>query len=173
MRLVAHIAKKYNTKDKDNDDFISIGSIGLIKAVSTFDATKNNSLATYAARCIENEIRMSLRYDKKLQNETSLDEKVSTDKDGNSLTVADILGSDADMVENIVDSKIEQEKLKNIISKILTSKEQKIIELRYGMLYGYCMPQREVAELLGISRSYVSRIEKKAIEKLQKYFLKK
>lgn len=168
LRLVAHIAKKYTTSRRDADDVISIGVVGLIKAVSTFNAQKGNTLATYAARCIENEILMSLRAEKKQAGEVSLSDPIGMDKDGNEISLSEILGSDGDEVHNAVELNVAGEYLRSAMERVLTKRERKVIELRYGLCGGRPAPQREVAKLLGISRSYVSRIEKKALGKLNR-----
>lgn len=168
LRLVAHIVKKYNNTGKDLDDLISIGTIGLIKAISTFDPTKGTRLATYAARCIENEILMTIRASKKLRVELSLHEPIGVDKEGNEINLLDILGSDVDHVIDEVDLRIQTKKLYRAINDVLKDREKVIIELRYGLVDGGCKTQREIAAMLGISRSYVSRIETRAIEKLHK-----
>lgn len=168
LRLVAHIVKKYNNTGKDLDDLISIGTIGLIKAIATFDLTKGTRLATYAARCIENEILMSIRVSKKIKVELSLNEPIGMDKEGNEINLLDILGSDSDEVINQVDLRIQSKKLYRAINEVLKKREKVIIELRYGLIDGGCKTQREIAAMLGISRSYVSRIETRAIEKLNK-----
>ena len=170
LRLVAHIVKKYSNAVKDADDLISIGTIGLIKAITTFDPKKNTRLATYAARCIENEILMSIRADKKLKGEVSLYEPIGVDKEGNDIALMDILGTDPDMVMEEVELKIQARNLYNMMRKVLKKREQIVLELRYGLLNGRHKTQREIAQLLGISRSYVSRIEKRAISKLSKEF---
>ncbi|NLM11443.1 MAG: RNA polymerase sporulation sigma factor SigK [Clostridiaceae bacterium] len=167
LRLVAHIAKKYNTGNIDNDDMISIGTIGLIKAITSFDPNKGIRLATYAARCIENEILMYLRATKKFQNEVSLHEPIGTDKEGNEISLMDIIGSE-DSVDDKVALKFQVKKLYRKIAEVLRGREKTIIELRYGLSNGSNKTQREIAKMLGISRSYVSRIEKKAINKLNK-----
>jgi len=165
LRLVAHIVKKYSN-DSNADDLISIGTIGLIKGVNTFNPEKNPKLATYIARCIENEILMHLRSVKKQSCEVSIDECIGTDKEGNSMTLSDILPADdediADKVSSLHDAKI----LKNVMGRVLKKSEYDIICLRYGLNNTKRKTQREVAQMLGISRSYVSRIEKKALGKL-------
>ena len=166
LRLVAHIAKKYSGT-VDTDDLISVGSIGLIKAINTFEESKGTSLATYTARCIENEILMLLRASKKYAGDLSLSEVIGTDKDGNELNLIDLLYEQDDSVFSKVDKSIAKEKLVYIISSILSKREFKVISLRYGLENGRCYAQREVAVMLKISRSYVSRIEKKALEKLR------
>jgi RNA polymerase sporulation-specific sigma factor len=172
LRLVAHIVKKYNNTGKDLDDLISIGTIGLIKAITTFDLKKGTRLATYAARCIENEILMTIRASKKLKVELSLHEPIGTDKEGNEINLLDILGSDVDQIIDEVDLRIQTRKLYRAINKVLKDREKVIIELRYGLVDGGCKTQREIASMLGISRSYVSRIETRAIEKLNKEMCK-
>ncbi|NLY67432.1 MAG: RNA polymerase sporulation sigma factor SigK, partial [Tissierellia bacterium] len=162
LRLVAHIVKKYNNTGKDVDDLISIGTIGLIKAISTFDASKGTRLATYAARCIENEILMTIRADKKLKGEVYLQEPIGMDKEGNEISLLDILGIDNEDISDEIHLKFQEKKLHEAINKVLKDREKKILELRYGLVDGVCMTQREIASMLGISRSYVSRIEKKA-----------
>jgi RNA polymerase sporulation-specific sigma factor len=170
LRLVAHIVKKYTNTGKDLDDLISIGTIGLIKAISTYDKEKGTRLATYAARCIDNEILMTIRADKKSKVEISLQEPIGVDKEGNEISLIDILGTDADEVIDEVDLKIQVKKLYSKINEVLKGREKTIIELRYGLVDGGCKTQREIANFLGISRSYVSRIEKRAIKKLNKAF---
>jgi RNA polymerase sporulation-specific sigma factor len=160
------VARKYSVSSADSDDLISIGTIGLIKAVSSYDPEKGIRLATYAARCIENEILMYLRASKKLQNEVSLNEPLGTDKEGNEISLIDILGCENEGVDEKVDLKQRIKKLYRLIRSALEGREQIIIRLRYGLCGGCGKTQREVAESLGISRSYVSRIEKKALIKL-------
>lgn len=167
LRLVAHVARKYSITNTDSDDLISIGTIGLIKAVSSYDPNKGIRLATYAARCIENEILMHLRASKKFQNEISLNEPLGTDREGNEIALIDILGSEDEEVEEKVDLTQRIKKLYRLIKCVLEGREQVIIKLRYGLCGNTGKTQREVAESLGISRSYVSRIEKKALTKLQ------
>ncbi len=166
LRLVAHVARKYSVTNTDSDDLISIGTIGLIKAVSSYDPSKGIRLATYAARCIENEILMHLRASKKLQNEVSLNEPLGTDREGNEIALIDILGSEDEEVDEKVDLTQRIKKLYRLIKCVLEGREQVIIRLRYGLCGNNGKTQREVAESLGISRSYVSRIEKKALTKL-------
>lgn len=171
LRLVAHIIKKYYSNARDQDDLISIGTIGLIKAVSTFDSNKGTRLATYAARCIENEILMYFRNQKKTSQDVSISDPIDTDKDGNQLTLMDVVSSE-DTVLDDVDLKIKSECLHKYIKTILSGRERMIIEMRYG-IDGQCpKTQREVAEKLNISRSYVSRIEKKALGELRAMFTK-
>lgn len=166
MRLVAHIVKKYSGS-AETDDLISVGSIGLIKAINTFDESKGTGLATYTARCIENEILMLLRANKKHQKDVSLSDPVGTDKDGNELTLIDLLCEKEDAVFAQVDKSIESERFLRFIKKVLSKREYMVICLRYGLKCKRNYAQREVAQFLRISRSYVSRIEKKAIEKLK------
>lgn len=168
LRLVAHIVKKYYTAGKDIDDLISIGTIGLIKGINTYESSKGTRLATYAARCIENEILMSFRSTKKLKLEMSLQDPIGTDKEGNQINLLDILGSDMDEVLDLVDLRIQTKELYHCIDKVLKDREKVIIQLRYGLIDGDCKTQREIASILGISRSYVSRIETRAINKLRK-----
>lgn len=169
LRLVAHIIKKYYSNARDQDDLISIGTIGLIKAVSTFDMEKGTRLATYAARCVENEILMYFRNQKKSSQDVYISDPIDTDKDGNQLTLMDVVSCDDTILED-VDLKMKSEKLHKFIKSALDGRERIIIELRYGI--DGCRPktQREVAKLLGISRSYVSRIEKKALLELRAMF---
>lgn len=164
MRLVAHVVKKYSGA-AETDDLISVGSIGLIKAINTFQEGKGTALATYTARCIENEILMLLRSSKKHKNNVSLTDPVGTDKDGNELTLIDLLSEKEDSVFSQVEKSIQREKFITVLKKFLTEREFTIISLRYGLEDGAALPQREVAKKLGISRSYISRIEKRAIEK--------
>ncbi|UNC92578.1 RNA polymerase sporulation sigma factor SigK [Candidatus Contubernalis alkaliaceticus] len=168
LRLVAHIIKKFDCKE-ENEDLISIGTIGLIKAINTFNQGKGTRLATYAARCIENEILMHLRSTKKNKTEVSLQEPIGIDKEGNEITLLDILGSDSDVVLETVEFKIAQKKLYEII-KTLKAREQQVLKMRFGLPTGERKTQKEIAKKLGISRSYVSRIEKKVIRKLSKEF---
>ena len=169
LRLVAHIVKKYYATGADQDDLISIGTIGLIKAVSTFKSDKKIRLATYAARCIENEILMFFRLQKKSSQDVFISDPIDSDKDGNALTLIDIIADKRDIVEEI-DTKLKLEKLKVILSGTLDKRERQIIDMRYGLNGENEMPQREIAKKLGISRSYVSRIEKSALEKLRRQF---
>ncbi|WP_313756420.1 RNA polymerase sporulation sigma factor SigK [Tissierella sp.] len=168
LRLVAHIVKKYSNTGKDTEDLISIGTIGLIKAIATYNPDKGTRLATYAARCIENEILMTIRSTKKTKIELSLHEPIGTDKEGNEINLLDILGSDVDEIIDEVDLKLQIKKLYKSINQVLKDREKAIIELRYGLIDGSCKTQREIASMLGISRSYVSRIETRALGKLNK-----
>jgi len=169
LRLVAHIVKKYYATGADQDDLISIGTIGLIKAISTFKADKGIRLATYAARCIENEILMFFRNQKKAAQDVFISDPIDTDKDGNALTLIDVIADNKDIVEEI-DKKMKLEKLRVILSGCLDEREKKIIEMRYGLGGQSELTQRDIAKQLGISRSYVSRIEKSALEKLRRQF---
>lgn len=169
LRLVAHIVKKYYNTGADQDDMISIGTIGLIKAVSTFNADKGIHLATYASRCIENEILMFFRNQKKTAQDVFISDPIDTDKDGNTLTLIDVIADKSDIADEI-DTKIKVEKLWVILPVCLTERERLIIEMRYGLCGREELTQREIAKKLNISRSYVSRIEKSALEKLRKQF---
>lgn len=166
LRLVAHIIKKYYGNSAEQDDLISIGTIGLIKAVSTFDYEKGTRFATYAARCIENEILMYFRNKKKYAQDVSISDPIDCDKDGNSLSLMDIMADEHSVSEDIED-RLREEKLYKSISESLTPREKEIIYLRYGLKGRKAYTQREVAKRLGISRSYVSRIEKKALNSLK------
>lgn len=168
LRLVAHIAKKYSNTGRDMDDLISIGTIGLIKGITTFDRSKGTRLATYCARCVENEILMMIRSSKKIKAEVSLQDPIGMDREGNEISLIDILGTDADEVIDAVELKIQIKKLYSKMANVLKTRERIVIELRYGISNGGCKTQREIAQTLGISRSYVSRIEKRAIKKLNK-----
>lgn len=169
LRLVAHIIKKYYSSTSDQDDLVSIGTIGLIKAINTFDLNKNIKLSSYASRCIENEILMHFRNIKKNSQDVSLSEAIDSDKDGNPLTLMDVMAVEDNIIDNL-DLKINSEKLKDYLTQALDKREQTVIILRYG-LNGYePLTQREVAKKLNISRSYVSRIEKKALQLLKKRF---
>ena len=167
LRLVAHIVKKYSNSTKDADDLISVGAIGLIKAIETYSLDKGTQLSTYAARCIENEILMLFRTSKKQRNVMSLEEKIGTEKDGNEVMLADVLADSVDLIEQI-DNNILSQTMIELIKESLTPREYEILVLRYGIGGRVAYTQREVAKKLGISRSYISRIEKKAIEKIQK-----
>ena len=166
LRLVAHIIKKYYTQNADQEDLISIGTIGLIKGIASFDTTKGARLATYAARCIENEILMYFRGQKKLQGEVSLSDSIDTDKEGNALQLMDVVGVDDTMLDDLHD-RDNAIRLRKLINEVLSARESEIIRLRYGLGGTLPLTQREVASAFGISRSYVSRIEKRALEKLK------
>ena len=168
LRLVAHIVKKYQIPNKDIDELISIGTVGLIKAIDSFDASKGTRLATYASRCIENEILMLFRSNKKQKGETFLHDPIGVDKEGNEISLIDVLSSDKDSVVEKVESNIQIRALYAKINTALSEREGEIIRMRYGLVDGKCKTQGEIASLLGISRSYVSRIEKKALKKLKK-----
>ena len=170
LRLVAHIAKKYTGSGRSSDDLISIGTIGLIKAVNTYNRGKSVRLATYAAKCIENEILMHIRASRKIRYEISLNEPIGTDKDGNEISFNDILGTDGDAIVDDLEYKLQVRKLHHAIDTLLTSRERTVILLRFGLNGQDCQTQNEVASQLGISRSYVSRIEKKAVSKLKAAF---
>lgn len=165
LRLVAHIVKKFDSTGEDIDDLISIGTIGLIKGIGTFKRNRNTRLATYAARCIENEILMHLRSIKKNKNDLSIYDPIGTDKEGNEITLIDILDTGNEVVSEQVETLLEEEKLRDRLNQ-LSRREKKVIELRYGLNDGINKTQREISKMLGISRSYVSRIEKKALRKL-------
>ena len=172
MRLVAHVVKKYQCQDYDTEDLLSAGTIGLIKAVNTFDVDKGSRLATYAARCVENEILMLLRAGKKRAKEVSLFEPIGTDKDGETVSLVDVIEMENPKTidQLILDQDIKE--LYQAFDQKLTENEKQVISMRYGLFKGKEHTQREVAGVLGISRSYVSRIEKKAIGKLRQEFEK-
>lgn len=163
MRLIVHIARKYKVPGCTFDDLISIGAIGLIKAVRSYDPDAGTSLSTYAARCIENEILMSLRHSRKQQNDVSLDEPLGTDSDGNSVSFSDLLGTPPDLVEDEVRRRVTLDMVKKALPT-LPERERMVLMMRYGIGDGVVHPQHEIADQLGISRSYVSRVEKHAIE---------
>lgn len=169
LRLVAHIVKKYYSNSNEQEDLISIGTIGLIKAVSTFDYTKGTRFATYGSKCVENEILMHFRTLKKSAGDIYFDEPIDTDKDGNQLTLMDIISEDIEIIDKI-DISIKSGQLYSFLPKCLDEREREIITLRYGLYGETPLTQREIAKKFGISRSYVSRIEKKALEKLKKCF---
>lgn len=171
LRLVVYIARKFDNTGVDLDDLISVGTIGLIKAVNTFNSDKNIKLATYASRCIENEILMHLRKISKLKGEISLDEPLNIDYEGNKLLLSDILGTDPEIVYKNAESFAEHKILKEAIDK-LNFREKQIMSLRYGLGGEEELTQKEVADLLGISQSYISRLEKKIVERLKKEFRK-
>lgn len=169
LRLVVYIAKKFDNTGVGVEDLISIGTIGLIKAINTFDPVKNIKLATYASRCIENEILMYLRRNSKTKMEVSIDEPLNVDWDGNELLLSDILGTDEDIIYRDLENEVERKLLRKALGK-LSRRERMIIELRFGLNHpsGQEMTQKEVADLLGISQSYISRLEKKIIGRLKK-----
>ena len=169
LRLVVYIAKKFDNTGVGVEDLISIGTIGLIKAINTFNSSKNIKLATYASRCIENEILMYLRRNSKHKMEVSIDEPLNVDWDGNELLLSDILGTEEDVISKNIENEVERKLLKKAIGK-LSDREKKIVELRFGINNesGEEKTQKEVAELLGISQSYISRLEKKIIRRLKK-----
>ena len=171
LRLVAHIIKKYYANINDQDDLVSIGTVGLIKAVNTYNPDKNIKLSSYASRCIENEILMHFRSVKKRAQDISLNEAIDSDKGGNPLTLMDIMSCEDNIIDNL-DTKIKSTQVRDFINSELSSRERKIIILRYGLNNTKPLTQREVAEMLKISRSYVSRIETKALNKLKSCFKK-
>lgn len=166
LRLVAHIMKKYYAQTADQEDLISIGTIGLIKGISTFDATKGARLATYAARCVENEILMYFRSQKKTAQDVSLSEYIETGKDGNALSLMEVVSSDEDLFDDLSGKEM-RGKLYRAMESHLTQREREIVALRYGLGGQTPLTQREIALQYGISRSYISRIEKKALQKLE------
>jgi len=168
LRLVVYIARKFENTGVNVEDLISIGTIGLIKAINTFKADKKIKLATYASRCIENEILMYLRRNSRIKAEVSIDEPLNVDWDGNELLLSDILGTDVDIIYRDIEDEVDRELLRMALSK-LSGREKKIVELRFGLVGdGEEMTQKEVADLLGISQSYISRLEKKIICRLRK-----
>lgn len=169
LRLVAHIIKKYYGAQSEQDDLVSIGTIGLIKAINTFDMNKNIRLSSYASRCIENEILMHFRYSKKSSQDISLNETIDTDKDGNPLTLLDIMSVDDNIIDEL-DLKFNRSKLAQFINEELDEREKQIIIMRYGLDGNKPMTQNSVAKKMNISRSYVSRIETKALKTLRKRF---
>lgn len=166
LRLVVYIAKKFESTGVGIDDLVSIGTIGLIKAVNTFCPTKNIKLATYASRCIENEILMFLRKSSQYRNDLSIDEPLNTDYDGNELLLSDVLGTDDDIVNKGIETEAEREILRGAVSG-LCDREREIMEMRFGLRDGKELTKKEVAEQIGISQSYISRLEKKIIKKLR------
>ncbi|MGI5956175.1 MAG: RNA polymerase sporulation sigma factor SigK [Coprococcus sp.] len=167
LRLVAHIVKKYMNSGKETDEMISVGIVGLVKAVNTYNFEKGSRLATYAARCIDNELLMLMRGDRKLSREVSLYDPIGTDKEGNEITLLSILEQEDEDIIDQLDKKQSLRKLSKILSKVLTPREYFVVIRRYGLYGHHETTQRELAEQLNISRSYVSRIEKKALEKLR------
>lgn len=170
LRLVAHVSKKYASTNIDQDDLISIGTIGLIKGINSFDSSKNIRLATYVARCIENEILMFLRSSKKTKSEVYLNEPIGKDKDDNEVTLLEVLETDEKSIEEEIDLKMKVKKLYQKMKEVLKDREKNILELRFGLGGKKPKTQNEIASMMGISRSYVSRIETKAISKLTKEF---
>lgn len=168
LRLVAHVCKKYNGSHLENDDLISIGTIGLIKGINSFDMDKGVRLATYVSRCIDNEILMYLRSAKKLGAEVYLNEPIGKDKDDNEITLIDVLENDEKNIEDEIDLKMKVKQLYDKMKHLLKPREKNILELRFGLDGAKPKTQNEIAEMMGISRSYVSRIETKAIGKLAK-----
>ena len=168
LRLVAHVAKKYGNSNVDQDDLISIGTIGLIKGINSFDVDKGSRLSTYVSRCIDNEILMHLRATKKLGAEVALNEPIGKDKDDNVVTLEEVLEADVKGVDEIIDLKMKVKKLYEKVKTVLKDREKMIIELRFGLNGVKPKTQNEIAQMIGISRSYVSRIETKAISKLSK-----
>lgn len=169
LRLVAHIVKKYKNVGYEQDELISIGSIGLLKAIRSYSLEHGNNFSTYASRCISNEILMLLRSDKKRQGDVSLDLEVATDKDGNSVTIKEILPSDGESVEEKTETKMLANSIKEIMNKYLSEREYQIMCLRYGIDCDRSMTQQEIADKLGISRSYISRIEKQSIQTIRSH----
>ena len=172
LRLVVYIAKKFENTGVGLEDLISIGTIGLMKAINTFNADKKIKLATYASRCIENEILMYLRRSNKLKGEISIDEPLNQDGDGNELLLSDILGTDSDITSRRIEDEVDKSLLRDSIKK-LSNRERNIMELRFGFISGKEKTQKEVADMLGISQSYISRLEKKIINKMKKDILSK
>ena len=172
LRLVVYIAKKFENTGVGLEDLISIGTIGLMKAINTFNADKKIKLATYASRCIENEILMYLRRSNKLKGEISIDEPLNQDGDGNELLLSDILGTDSDITSRRIEDEVDKSLLRDSIQK-LSNRERNIMELRFGFISGKEKTQKEVADMLGISQSYISRLEKKIINKMKKDILSK
>lgn len=171
LRLVVYIARRFQNTGVDLDDLVSVGTIGLIKSVSSFSSNKNVKLATYASRCIENEILMFLRKSSRIKNEVSFDEPLNTDSDGNELVLADVMGTDAEAVYKKIENGVETDLLRKAIQS-LGKREREIMELRYGLCGEEEKTQKEVADALGISQSYISRLEKKIIARLKKDFSK-
>lgn len=171
LRLVVYIAKRFENTGVDMEDLISVGTIGLIKAVNSFNSDKNIKLATYASRCIENEILMYLRKMSKIRSEVSFDEPLNTDWEGNVLLLSDILGTDADVIYKDIESSVEKDMLKQSFMK-LNERERTIMELRFGLMGKEERTQKEIADMMGISQSYISRLEKKILSRLKKEMAK-
>ena len=171
LRLVVYVARKFENTGIGIEDLISIGSIGLIKAINTFDTNKNIKLATYASRCIENEILMFLRKNHNIKTEISIDEPLNTDWDGNELLLSDVLGTENDEISRRIEDEVDRQLLYTAIGR-LSPREKIIMELRFGLHSGNEKTQKEVADMLGISQSYISRLEKRIIERLKKEFSK-
>ncbi|MDO5377404.1 MAG: RNA polymerase sporulation sigma factor SigK [Clostridia bacterium] len=170
LRLAAHIARKYTVPGCDADDLISIGTVGLIKGIGTFKPESGTQLSTYCARCIENEILMCLRASQKRKGDVSLHEPIGMDGEGNEITLIDVLGTDGDEVHGEVERRVSLQSVRSLVERCLSGRERTVIEMRYGLLDGTVHAQQEVAAKLGISRSYISRIEKKAMERLKEAF---
>lgn len=166
LRLVAHIMKKYYAQSADQEDLISIGTIGLIKGITTFDPSKGARLATYAARCVENEILMHFRAQRKSSTDVSLSDIIETGTDGTALSLMDVVSQQEDLAEQVASQELKEQALE-AVERVLTPQEKQVIKLRYGLGTGIPLRQRQVAEVTGISRSYISRIEKRALEKLR------
>ena len=169
LRLVAHIAKKYHNSQREPEELLSVGIVGLIKAIISYNTEKSIRLATYASKCIENEILMALRLGKKSQNDISLHEPIGTDRDGNEIVMLDIINSNTPDFADVLDISLKSEKMIHSIQEVLTKREQTVIVLRYGLGTYDTYTQQEIAKVLGISRSYVSRIEKKALKKMNAF----
>lgn len=170
LRLCAHIARKYTVPGFDQDDLVSVGTVGLIKGVNTYKPGSGTQMSTYCARCIENEILMCLRASQKRKGETSLQEPIGTDNEGNEITLIDVLGTEEDEVHGQVERRVSLQLVRRLVTTCLHGRERTVIEMRYGLLDGRVYAQQEVAQKLGVSRSYVSRIEKKAMEHLKEAF---
>lgn len=170
LRLCAHIARKYTVPGYDSDDLISIGTVGLIKGVNTFRPGTGTQLSTYCARCIENEILMCLRASQKRRGDVSLHEPIGVDNEGNEITLTDVLGTEEGAVHDEVERRMSLQSIRRLVQTQLHGRERTVLELRYGLLDGQMHAQQEIAQRLGISRSYISRIEKKAMEQLRRAF---
>ncbi len=170
LRLVVHVCKKYANSNIDQDDLLSIGTIGLIKGINSFNINKGSKLSTYVSRCIDNEVLMYLRWAKKLNSEVYLNEPIGKDKDDNVITLEEVLENDNKSIEDEIDTKMKLRKMYDKIKEVLKDRERTIIELRFGLKGEKPKTQKEIAKMMGISRSYVSRIETKAIDKLSKEF---